>query len=244
MARPRYQLNRKDWLDCLDWLQNQLDNPNWLVDSAHPINALGVNRLKEWLVEWRELSPPDKETLAQAQRVFDQALTLEDWTRMRKALSARKRRRREKMQSAKPVNLTIQPEAYEQLIEYKKLSDSDTLSEALVHALEIANSSQQKRVERKIAGRVAEYFSRLSEKEQISFVESYLFSAEKNRQWANSTRIAYKLYLRNPNDNHLALVLQRFQEDIVWNQLHLGLRFDDLGLEKADLAGRKDDAVT
>ncbi len=230
MARPRYQINRRDWLDCLDWLEHQLALPHWLTMDEHPIHQLGLMTLQECLYQWREVATPTDELCQSVQKILDTSLTIDDWGRLRKSLSARKRRRHQKRIDEKQVNITLTPSAHQMLVDYRDMASCATFSEALEsaisHALDELRESQVKDLNLVLL----ELTQTLKASELITMVEDYLTRSEQKRSLANSCKIAHQLFLKRPDRSSLRLVRDRFIEDLIWNQVHLKIGYQSLGL--------------
>ena len=230
MARPRYQINRQDWLDSLDWLDHQLASPVWLTIEEHPVHQLGLMTLRECLNQWRDVSKPTDELCASVQEILDSSLTLDDWGRLRKSLSARKRRRREQRIEEKQVNITLTPSAHQALVDYRDLSTSATFSEAIENAVRHALAELQENQEKHLNVELLDHCKVLKASELIAMVKLYLERTERNRSLANACKIALLLFLKSPDRSSLRLVRDRFIEDLIWNQTHLKINYRSLGL--------------
>jgi hypothetical protein len=225
MARPRYKITETDWLDCLDWFEHQLNQPHWLTKVDHPIHGFGLATLKECLVQWREIDKPSKELLASVQEILEPSFTLEDWGRLRKSLSARKRRRREKRLEAKPVNITLTPDSHRLLVEYRDLSGAATFSDAINLAMQKAIVDIRVNFEKRLHTEIIDRLKQLKASDIVKTVEGYLALAREKRSLANSCKIAHQLFIKRPDRESLRLVCDRFSEDLVWNEVHLKVSY-------------------
>lgn len=234
MGRPRYHINPKDWFDCLDWFEYQLSQPHWLTDINHPIHSFGLSTLKECLTQWREIEHPTIELCESVQQIVEPSFTLEDWARLRKSLSARKRRRKEKQLDIKPVNITLTDEAHRQLKDYKNYTASTTLSEAILNALSFATESAKKAFEQKLQQQLKRLLGDYKPSIQVSLIDSYLVLAQQRRSLANSCKIAYQLFKKRPEASTLSMAVDRLIEDLIWNEVHLKVKADALIAEIHD----------
>ena len=78
MPRPRYQLNAEDWFDCLDWLDYQLQQPNWLNEPDHPVHRFGISTLKDCVVQWRDIDRPTKDLCQSTLTILEESLTMDE----------------------------------------------------------------------------------------------------------------------------------------------------------------------
>lgn len=228
MPRPRYQINATDWLDCLDWLDHQLSQPTWLTQSEHPVHEFGLKALKECVVQWRDIDRPTDDLCQSAQGILESSLTMDDWGRMRKSLSARKRRRREKRSDSKTVNITLTPAAHQALTELRDLSGAATFSDAIENHLQCAMTDLRKGREAQLIQQLKDLFRPLPASKFVKLVESYLALAQEKRSLANSCKIAQQLFMKRPERDTLKLVRDRFIEDLIWNELHLGVNYSEI----------------
>jgi hypothetical protein len=230
MARPRYRITETDWLDCLDWFEHQTNQPHWVEKPDHPIHSFGLATLKECLAQWREVEQPTRELLDSVQEILEPSFTLEDWGRLRKSLSARKRRRRERRLEVKPVNITLSPESHRLLVEYRDLSNASTFSDAVEQVLQNALTDIRVQFEKTLQMEIMDRLKSLKASEIIKTVEAYLDLAQEKRSLANSCKIAYQLFIKRPERDTLRLVCDRFAEDLVWNEIHLKISYKTLNL--------------
>lgn len=228
MARPRYQLNANDWFDCLDWLDYQLQQPDWLNEPDHPVHHFGLAVLKECVTQWRDIDRPSKDLCQSTQSILEESLTMDDWGRMRKSLSARKRRRRERRRHQKSINITLTPSAHEALQEFRSLSGAATFSEALEQHLTEALSALRADRERQLTEELKEMLAPFKASRLIHLVETYLELAQTRRSLANSCKIAHQLFTKRPDRDSLRLVRDRFIEDLIWNDSHLKIPYTQL----------------
>jgi hypothetical protein len=235
MARPKYKINRKDWLDCLDWLSYQLTLPKWLEQPKHSIHDMGIPALMDCVNQWRDIVNPSDELCSAAQTILDNALETEDWARLRKALSAKKRRRKEKRYDTSPVNITLTPEAHKVLIEFKELIGEETISSAIIEGLRetIGKLTATNEVERtKLFQKTLKTY-RASELVQL--VGNYLNRSDERKSLANSCKIAFQLFQKRPDKTSFNMILDRFVEDIVWNETHLKIDLAEMNLSELEL---------
>lgn len=228
MGRPRYHINRKDWLDCLDWLDYQCARSDWYTTVNHPAQIFGISKLKRSVRDWRAVTRPSDEDLATVQEILICVLTAEDWSRLRKALSARKRRRREAIQDAKPINITLTPTAHQLLVEYRDLTDSGTLSDAIELGLQSAMLDARRFKEKNLETTIREWLESQPPKAIIKSSERYLTITNKRKTLANSCRFAQQVFNRRRNTDNFKLLRERFIEDLIWNELHLKVGFQQL----------------
>ncbi len=243
MARPRYQINPQDWYDCLDWLDHQLAQPTWLTERDHPVHSIGLSTLKDCLNQWRDVDRPTLDLCQSVQDILVRSLTMEDWGRLRKSLSARKRRRRETRLAEKPINITLTPSAHQMLVEYRDLSATGTLSEAVETAIQQALVELRESRERDLERELLEFLRHFKASVLIEVVQNYLELTTTRRSLANSCKIAHQLFLKRPDRNSLRLVRDRFVEDLVWNETHLKVPYASLNLFPDDLTLNNPPAV-
>ncbi|WP_320822765.1 hypothetical protein [Reinekea sp.] len=230
MARRRYQINATDWFDCLDWLDYQLTLPDWLSRPDHPIHGVGIAGLKDHLMQWRAIEPPHKDLYQSAQLVLNEALQDDDWGRLRKALSAKKRRRREKRLDTQPINITLSAAAHELLLDYKQLSGALTLSDAIEQGLQPGMLELAQRHEQELLAELLERVGHIKASELVKIIENYLKLAVARRSLANSCKIARQLFLKRPDRGTYKLMMERFVEDLVWNNVHLKIHYREFEL--------------
>lgn len=228
MGRPRYHINYEDWLDCLDWLDHQCARSDWYTLAQHPAQIFGISKLKHCVREWRSIARPSESELASAQKILLDVLTTDDWGRLRKALSARKRRRRESTQDTKPVNITLTRLAHQLLAEYRDLTDSTTLSDAIEVGLQGAMSEARRQKEKKLETAIQDWLQTYPPKAIIRSSERYLAITDQRKTLANSCRFALQVFNRRRDAASFQLLRERFVEDLVWNELHLKVSFKEL----------------
>ncbi|MFQ3281496.1 hypothetical protein [Reinekea sp.] len=235
MARPKYKINRKDWLDCLDWLSYQLTLPKWLEQPKHSIHDMGIPALMDCVNQWRDVAVPSDELCTAAQKILDNALESEDWARLRKALSAKKRRRKEKRYDTSPINITLTPEAHKVLIEFKELIGEDTISSAIIEGLResISKLSANNAVER--TKQIQQTLKTYRASELVQLVGNYLNRSDERKSLANSCKIAFQLFQKRPDKTSFNMILDRFVEDIVWNETHLKIDLAEMNLTELEL---------
>jgi hypothetical protein len=221
MPRPRFHLTPDDWFDTLDWLEYQLSQPGWLVAEEHPVHTQGLAYLTERVHQCRYVQTPTHPDCDALQHLLEQCLDRSDWDRLRKTLSARRRRRRERRMAQSPVNLTLNTQAHHWLKQLARAGQFDTLSDALAETLPalVANPEQQAQV--RLKARLEEATSDWVEAELIAAVDHYLAAARSDRSLATACRIAFQWYQRNPDRHKAQMLKERFVEDLVWNEIHL-----------------------
>ncbi|GGX52097.1 hypothetical protein [Saccharospirillum salsuginis] len=221
MPRPRFVIGPDDWFDTLDWLDHQLSQPTWLLDEQHPIHRLGLATFQDRVRQCRYASQPTHPDCQALQSLLTDSLTRPDWDRLRKTLSARRRRRRERRLDQSPVNLTLTPAAHHWLKNLAEAGGFATLSQALEESLpqlvaehEASNQqTRQQRIEEQLAGWPRSWL--------LAVIERYLDRASRERSLATACRIAYQWFQREPDRHKESLLKERFIEDLVWNETHL-----------------------
>ncbi|MEX2321783.1 MAG: hypothetical protein WD668_10530 [Saccharospirillum sp.] len=221
MPRPRFHITPDDWFDTLDWLDYQMSQPGWLLDEDHPVHAQGLAHLTERLHQCRYVQSPTHPDCDALQTLLEHNLNRPDWDRLRKTLSARRRRRREKRLAQSPVNLTLTTQAHHWVKQLARAGQFSTLSEALVETLPglVADLEQLKQTELK--GQLEQAIANWSERNLIMAAEHYLDAARADRSLATACRIAFQWHQRDPDRHKARMLRERFIEDLVWNQVHL-----------------------
>lgn len=230
MARPRYKINAIDWLDCLDWLDYQSQRSDWILIEEHPIHEIGVYSLQEKIARWRKIEFPSVSDFRKVQQVIDHSLTDEDRSRMRKSLSAKKRRRKDKRLQIKPVNITLTPEAHRVLVEFKELSNINTLSEAVEVGLISALKNLKARQEMNRTKELSVKFASISPEDLVAYIQRYLAQTEVNKSLANTCKVAYQMFIQTPGNSTTELLVDRLVEDLIWNETHLKITADSLDI--------------
>ena len=228
MARPRYHLNARDWLDCLDWLDYQLTLPDWLGQPEHPIHRTGIASLKSHLNHWRSIDSPNDELFQAAQLVLVKVFDDDDWGRLRRALSAKKRRRRDRRLDTQPVNITLSAEAHRLLLDYKFLSGALTLSDAIEQGLQPGMLELEQQHEQDLFAELLQRMDQFKASDLVKIIENYLNLAVTRRSLANSCKIAQKMFLTRPDRTAYEMMMERFVEDLVWNSVHLKISYQTL----------------
>jgi hypothetical protein len=228
MPRPRYQVNAKDWIDCLDWLDYQSKTPDWNMLQEHPIHEIGIPELQEKIAIWRAIGSPSKEDLRKLQLILDHSLTEQDRSRMRKSLSAKKRRRKDKRMLSKPVNVTLTPNAHNILVEYKMLAQIETLSEAIESGLKSALQELKSKHQADRARQLEHQLTKLSWQELVSCAQRYLHTADNRKSLSNNCKVALSMFLNDQNQSSASLLVDRLVEDLVWNEIYLQVTVDSL----------------
>lgn len=221
MPRPRFRIAADDWFDALDWLDYQLNQPGWLVAQGHPIHQLGIAHFKEQLRQFREIEEPKQGHCDDLQALLTEALERSDWDRLRKTLSARRRRRREKRTNQGPVNLTLSGQAHQWLKQLAQAGQHNTLSDALEQHLPDLVAQLEADAQSQRAAKLEAELAGWSQSRLLQAIETYLSQAAEERSLATACRIAYQWYQREPDANKAGLLRERFIEDLVWNEAHL-----------------------
>lgn len=221
MPRPRFRIGADDWFDALDWLDYQLSQPTWLLAEQHPIHHYGLASFKEQCRQFREVTEPGQGHCDDLQAILNEVLERSDWDRLRKTLSARRRRRREKRTNQGPVNLTLSGQAHQWLKQLAQAGQYSTLSEALEQQLPdlVAQLEADIQAERALA--IEAELQPWPQDRLLAAIEAYLAQAANERSLATACRIAYQWYQREPDITKAALLRERFIEDLVWNEAHL-----------------------
>lgn len=206
----------------LDWVEYQLSQPDWLTDPEHPVHAQGIANLAERVEQWRFVSTPTYPDCAVLQRQLDDSLPRYDWDKLRKNLSARRRRRREKRTRQTPVNLTLTQDAHHWLKQLVRAGGYATLSEALENTLPELVASLESQARENRYKELANTLDGCDAAQLCHAVEVYLEQAAEHRSLATACRIAYQWYLGAPDAHKESLLRERFLEDLVWNETHLG----------------------
>ncbi len=222
MARPRFHITPDDWLDTLDWLEYQLSQPGWLLDDKHPVHQQGLAHLTERIHQCRYVQTPTHPDCDELQTLLEQNLDRPDWDRLRKTLSARRRRRREKRLAQSPVNLTLTTQAHHWLKQLARAGQFATLSDALVEALPSLVADLESRARGNLKAELERTLEGWSEVDLINATDLYLQTARSDRSLATACRIAFQWHQRDPDRHKAHMLKERFIEDLVWNQIHLG----------------------
>lgn len=221
MPRPRFRIGTDDWFDALDWLDYQLSQPGWLVAENHPIHHLGLATFKEQLRQFREVEEPGQGHCDDLQALLTEALERSDWDRLRKTLSARRRRRREKRTNQGPVNLTLSGQAHQWLKQLAQAGHYSTLSAALEDQLPDLVAQLEADAQAERAAAIETELADWPQARLLRAIEAYLAQAADERSLATACRIAYQWYQREPDATKAGLLRERFIEDLVWNEAHL-----------------------
>jgi hypothetical protein len=222
MPRPRFHLTPDDWFDTLDWLEYQLSQPGWLVAEAHPVHNQGLAYLTERVHQCRYVQSPTHPDCDALQHLLEQCLDRSDWDRLRKTLSARRRRRRERRMAQSPVNLTLNTQAHHWLKQLARAGHFTTLSDALAETLPELVAEMEQRAQVELKARLENAIADWTELSLAEAVDRYLETARSDRSLATACRIAFQWYQRDPDQNKARMLRERFVEDLVWNEVHLG----------------------
>ncbi len=221
MPRPRFVISPDDWFDTLDWLAHQLNQPAWLLAEQHPIHQLGLATFHDRIRQCRYATQPTYPDCEALQTLLTDHLTRADWDRLRKTLSARRRRRRERRLDQAPVNLTLTPQAHHWLKQLTQAGGFGTLSEALEESLSEMVAQLEIRNQEERQQQVEALLQDWPRAQVMRAIEAYLHQASIERSLATACRIAYQWYQREPDRHKESLLRERFIEDLVWNETHL-----------------------
>lgn len=221
MPRPRFAICPDDWFDTLGWLEFQLSRPEWLVQEFHPIHEIGLAEFTDRVRQLRQVVQPSHPDCDGLQDLLTSALERSDWDRLRKTLSARRRRRRERRLNQSPVNLTLTPHAHHWLKQLMQAGGHDTLSDALEAHLPDIVAELELRLQRHRYDVIEAELRAWSTSKLLVAIERYLTRAQQQRSLATACRIAYQWYQRDPDPTKESLMRERFIEDLVWNESHL-----------------------
>lgn len=221
MARPRFHITPDDWFDTLDWIEYQLSQPGWLLDDRHPVHHQGLAHLTERIHQSRYVQTPTLPDCDELQILLEQNLDRADWDRLRKTLSARRRRRREKRLAQSPVNLTLTTQAHHWLKQLARAGQFATQSDALVEALPSLVAELESRARRNLKAELEQTLASWSELDLVSATDHYLETARSDRSLATACRIAFQWHQRDPDRHKAHMLKERFIEDLVWNEIHL-----------------------
>ena len=141
---------------------------------------------------------------------------------MRKTLSARRRRRREKRLAQSPVNLTLTSQAHHWLKQLARAGRFATLSDALVAVLPALVADLEARAQETLKTDLEQTLASWTELDLIASADQYLAAARSDRSLATACRIAFQWHQRDPDRHKAKMLKERFIEDLVWNQIHLG----------------------
>jgi len=222
MTRPRFHLTPDDWFDTLDWLEYQLSRPDWLVAERHPVHQQGLAYLTERVHQYRYVQTPTHPDCDALQTLLEQSLERPDWDRLRKTLSARRRRRRERRLAQSPVNLTLSTQAHHWLKQLARAGQFNTLSEALAQSLPSLVSDIEQQAKVQLEAKLTLVIENWLEFDLIRVVDSYLNQAKTDRRLATACRIAFHWHQRDPDRHKANMLKERYIEDLVWNEIHLG----------------------
>lgn len=222
MPRPRFHITPDDWFDTLDWLEYQLSQPGWLLDEAHPVHQQGLAHLTERIHQCRYVQTPTHPDCDALQTLLEYNLDRPDWDRLRKTLSARRRRRRERRLAQSPVNLTLTTQAHHWLKQLARAGQYTTLSDALVESLPALVADLESKAQGNLKAELERALASWTELDLISATDQYLETARSDRSLATACRIAFQWHQRDPDRHKAQMLKERFIEDLVWNEVHLG----------------------
>ncbi len=222
MPRPRFHIRPDDWFDTLDWLEYQLSQPGWLLDEAHPAHQQGLAHLTERIHQCRYVQTPTHPDCDALQTLLEYNLDRSDWDRLRKTLSARRRRRRERRLAQSPINLTLTTQAHHWLKQLARAGQYTTLSDALVESLPALVADLESKAQGNLKAELERALASWTELDLISATDQYLETARSDRSLATACRIAFQWHQRDPDRHKAQMLKERFIEDLVWNEIHLG----------------------
>lgn len=222
MPRPRFHITPDDWFDTLDWLEYQLSQPGWLLDEVHPVHQQGLAHLTERIHQCRYVQTPTHPDCDALQTLLEHNLDRSDWDRLRKTLSARRRRRRERRLAQSPVNLTLSTQAHHWLKQLARAGQYTTLSDALAESLPTLVAELESQAQGNLKAELERTLANWTELDLIRAVDQYLEHARADRSLATACRIAFQWHQRDPDRHKAQMLKERFIEDLVWNEVHLG----------------------
>lgn len=222
MPRPRFHITPDDWFDTLDWIEYQLSQPGWLLDEEHPVHKQGLAHLTERIHQCRYVQTPTHPDCDGLQALLEHNLDRSDWDRLRKTLSARRRRRRERRLAQSPVNLTLSTQAHNWLKQLARAGQYTTLSDALVATLPRLVAELESQAQANLKAKLERALANWTEFDLIRAVDQYLENARADRSLATACRIAFQWHQREPDRHKAQMLKERFIEDLVWNEVHLG----------------------
>lgn len=222
MPRPRFHITPDDWFDTLDWLEYQLSQPGWLLDDNHPVHQQGLAHLTERIHQYRYVQSPTHPDCDALQNLLEHNLGRPDWDRLRKTLSARRRRRRERRLAQSPVNLTLNTQAHHWLKQLARAGQFTTLSDALTETLPSLVAQLESQAQNTLKVTLEHRLASWTELDLIAAADQYLEHARSDRSLATACRIAFQWYQRDPDRHKAHMLKERFIEDLVWNEVHLG----------------------
>lgn len=125
MPRPKYQIQPTDIPHALAYLHNALEDPNY------PVKAPGRKDFVRYLEQLAESMDDDPEVDA---RIFntwcETCLNSDQWRRLKTSI----RKRRYQAINGEEVQATLSKEAHDALLALKSLSQTNSLSAALIWA--------------------------------------------------------------------------------------------------------------
>ena len=125
MPRPKYHIQPDDIPHALDYLLNALE------DANYPVKAPGRNDFVRYLEQLAEAMDDDPEADA---RIFntwcETCLDSDQWRKLKTSI----RKRRYLANNREDVQVTLSKEAHDALQALKSLSQTNTLSAALIWA--------------------------------------------------------------------------------------------------------------
>lgn len=222
MPRPRFHITPDDWFDTLDWLEYQLSQPGWLLDDEHPVYKQGLAHLTERIHQCRYVQSPTHPDCEALQTLLEHSLDRPDWDRLRKTLSARRRRRRERRLAQSPVNLTLSTQAHHWLKQLARAGQFNTLSDALTETLPTLVAQLELQAQNNLKAALERTLAEWTEFDLIRAADQYLENARDDRSLATACRIAFQWHQRDPDRHKAEMLKERFIEDLVWNEVHLG----------------------
>ncbi|WP_163836896.1 hypothetical protein [Spartinivicinus ruber] len=145
----RFRITKDNYMDAYLYLKDQLD-------KTHEPKSIGHHVKYDWRSPHVELSTPDQELERcspvsfnifpddapdELQKWCEKYLEKQHWTRLRGAIRARQKRRKDEEAREQKKNVTLSRRAYYKLVEMsKELSETDeplTLSDTIIEAEEL-----------------------------------------------------------------------------------------------------------
>lgn len=125
MPRPKYQIQPDDIAHALEYLRNALEDP------AYPVKAPGRKDFVRYLEQLAETMDEDPEGDARILNTWcETCLNSDQWRRLKTSI----RKRRYQANNGEEVQATLSKEAHDALLALKSLSQSNSLSAALIWA--------------------------------------------------------------------------------------------------------------
>jgi hypothetical protein len=120
------------------------------------------------------------------------------------------------------VNLTLSTQAHHWLKQLARAGQFNTLSEALAQSLPSLVSDIEQQAKVQLEAKLTLVIENWLEFDLIRVVDSYLNQAKTDRRLATACRIAFHWHQRDPDRHKANMLKERYIEDLVWNEIHLG----------------------